>query len=95
MFLVRPAFSVTVIASYHAIVVRHSPGFTAGGYTRALLGATIFVAAAILIGLRAANTKGQGPDAVPPEISRVATPGDVNGTPKFPAHSSEETTLPG
>lgn len=41
-----------------------------------LLAATFFVGAVVLIGLRAANTKGEVPGGTPAEITGVA----VNGT---------------
>jgi hypothetical protein len=44
------------VAAHHAL-----PDAQVGGYTRALLGATFFVGAVIVVGLRAANTKGEPP----------------------------------
>jgi EmrB/QacA subfamily drug resistance transporter len=80
----------SLLAAHHAV-----PDALVGGYTRALLGATVFVGAVVLIGLRAANTKGEPPGGTTPEITGVAVPGEVNGTAQFPAHSDDETTLPG
>ena len=56
-----------LLSAHHAV-----PDALVGGYTRALLGATIFVAAVILVGLRAANTKGEPPGGVPAEITGIA-----------------------
>jgi hypothetical protein len=55
----------------------------------------LFVGAVVLIGLRAANTKGEPPGGTTPEITGVAIPGEVNGAAQFPGHGDEETTLPG
>ena len=70
------------------------PDALVGGYTRALLAAALFVGAVVLIGLRAANTKGEPPGGTPTEITGVAIPGEGNSTARFPAHSDEETTFP-
>jgi EmrB/QacA subfamily drug resistance transporter len=80
----------SLVATHHAV-----PDALVGGYTRALLGATFFVGAVILIGLRAANTKGEPPGGTPTEITSVAITGEVNGTTGFPALHDEETTFPG
>jgi hypothetical protein len=53
----------------------------------------LFVGAVVLIGLRAANTKGEPPGGTPTEITGVAIPGEGNSTARFPAHSDEETTF--
>jgi predicted MFS family arabinose efflux permease len=57
----------SLVATHHAL-----PDALVGGYTRALLGAAIFVGAVILIGLRAANTKGEPPAGTPAEITGEA-----------------------
>jgi EmrB/QacA subfamily drug resistance transporter len=80
----------SLLSAHHAV-----PDALVGGYTRALLGATFFVGAVVLIGLRAANTKGEPPGGTPGEITAVAIPGEVNGIAQFPAHSDEEPALPG
>jgi hypothetical protein len=54
------AHTNSLVATHHAL-----PDALVGGYTRALLGATFFVGAVILIGLRAANTKGEPPGGTP------------------------------
>ncbi len=77
-------------ATHHAL-----PDALVGGYTRALLGATFFVGAVILIGLRAANTKGEPPGGTQAEITSVAISADANGTTGFPALNDEETTFRG
>jgi EmrB/QacA subfamily drug resistance transporter len=58
----------------HQLLSEHAtvPHALAGGYARALLGATFFVAAVALTGLRAANTKGE--PASPTEITGAAMP---------------------
>ena len=55
-----------------------------------IVGGLVFAA---LIGLRAANTKGEPPGGTPTEITGVAIPGEGNSTARFPAHSDEETTF--
>ena len=65
----------SLVATHHAV-----QDALVGGYTRALLGATFFVGAVILIGLRAANTKGEPPGGTTPEITGVAITDDANGT---------------
>jgi EmrB/QacA subfamily drug resistance transporter len=52
----------------------------AGGYARAVLGATFFVGAVVFIGLRAANTKGEPPGGTPTEITGVDIGDAVHGT---------------
>ena len=86
---VATARTNSLLAAHHAV-----PDALVGGYARALLGAAIFVGAVILIGLRAANTKGEPPGGTPAEITGVAIPGEVNSTARFPARGEEETTLP-
>jgi predicted MFS family arabinose efflux permease len=51
----------------------HAPALDAlaGGFARALLAATFFVGAVVLIGLRAANTKGEPPGGTSAEITGV------------------------
>jgi predicted MFS family arabinose efflux permease len=80
----------SLLSAHHAV-----PDALVGGYTQALLGATFFVGAVILIGLRAANTKGEPPGGTPAEITGVAITGEVNDTTGFPALHDEETTFPG
>jgi predicted MFS family arabinose efflux permease len=76
----------SLLSAHHAV-----PDALVGGYTRALLAATFFVGAVVLIGLRAANTKGEFSGGTSAEITGV----EVNGTAQFPARRDEETTLPG
>jgi hypothetical protein len=87
--------SALATARTHALLSAHHavPDALVGGYTRALLAATFFVGAVVLIGLRAANTRGEPPGGTPAEITGVAIAGEVNGTARFPAHSEEETTF--
>jgi EmrB/QacA subfamily drug resistance transporter len=80
----------SLVATHHAL-----PDALVGGYARAVLGAAFFVGAVILIGLRAANTKGEPSGGTPAEITGVTITSEVNGTSQFPAHSGEKTTLPG
>jgi EmrB/QacA subfamily drug resistance transporter len=79
----------SLLSAHHAV-----PDALVGGYTRALLGATFFVGAVILIGLRAANTKGEPPGGTPTEITGVAVADTVNDVTRFAASSDEETTFP-
>jgi predicted MFS family arabinose efflux permease len=72
-----------------------APDALAGGYARALLAATFFVGAVALIGLRAANTKGEPPGGTPTEITGVAITDTVNGATPSTASSDEETMFPG
>jgi EmrB/QacA subfamily drug resistance transporter len=67
----------------------------AGGYARAVLGATFFVGAVVLIGLRAANTKGEPPAERSIEITGAAIGGAADDTTRFPAINHEETEFPG
>jgi predicted MFS family arabinose efflux permease len=80
----------SLLATHHPL-----PDALVGGYARAVLGAAFFVGAVILIGLRAANTKGEPPGGTSAEITGVAITGEVSGTTQFPAVTGEETTLPG
>ena len=80
----------SLLSAHHPV-----PNALVGGYTRALIGATFFLGAVILIGLRAANTKGEPPGGTPAEITGLANTGAVNDSTRFPAISDEETTLPG
>jgi len=77
----------SLVATHHAV-----PDALVGGYKRALLGAVFFVGAVILIGLRAANTKGEPPGGTSAEITGVAITGEVNGAAQLSARSDEETT---
>jgi hypothetical protein len=45
-----------------------------------------------LIGLRAANTKGEPPGGTPAEITTTANTDAARGTTRLPAFSDEETT---
>src|SRR5689334_8895282 len=81
----------------HQLLSEHAtlPRALAGGYARALLGATFFVAAVALTGMRAANTKGEPTGST--EITGVAIPDTtahaaVNGSRPPPA-TEKETTL--
>src|SRR4029077_17390442 len=78
----------SLVATHHAL-----PDAVVGGYARAVLGATFFVGAVVLIGLRAANTKGEPPGGTPSEITGVAIPSEGNSTAQLPAHSDDETTF--
>lgn len=66
----------SLLATHHPV-----PDALVGGFTRALLGATIFVGAVILIALRATNTKGEPPDGVPDEMTGTAVPGEITAPP--------------
>src|SRR5690242_10892155 len=59
--------SALATARTHSLLSAHHtvPDALVGGYTRALLAATFFVGAVVLIGLRAANTKGEPPGGTP------------------------------
>jgi hypothetical protein len=83
------AHTNSLVATHHAL-----PDALVGGYTRALLGATFFVGAVILIGLRTANTKGEPPGGTPAEITGVAVTDVVNDATGIAASSDEETTSP-
>jgi EmrB/QacA subfamily drug resistance transporter len=77
-------FSALATARTHELLAAHAPApaALAGGYARALLAAAIFVGAAAVIGLRAANTKGEPPAEPAPEITGVAIGDAVNGVPR-------------
>jgi hypothetical protein len=79
----------SLLSAHHAV-----PDAMVGGYTRALLGAAFFVGAVILIGLRAANTKGEPPGGTPTEITGPAVADAVNDASRFAAASDEEMTFP-
>ncbi len=79
----------SLLSAHHA-----DPDALVGGYTRALLGATFFVGAVILIGLRAANTKGEPPAGTPTEIIGVAVTDAVEDAAGSAAFTDEETTFP-
>jgi EmrB/QacA subfamily drug resistance transporter len=72
----------------------HTPALDAlaGGFARALLAATFFVGAVVLIGLRAANTKGEPPGGTSAEITGVDIGDAANGTAQFPAQSDAESS---
>ena len=80
----------SLLSAHHAV-----PDALTGGYTRALLAATFFVGAVVLIGLRAANTKGEPPGGTSAEITGITMPGEANGTAQVAARGDEETTRPG
>jgi EmrB/QacA subfamily drug resistance transporter len=80
----------SLLSAHHAV-----PDALAGGYALAVLGATFFVGAVVLIGLRGANTKGEPPGGTPAEITGVAIGDRVNDTTQAPAFSDEETAFPG
>src|SRR6266700_554838 len=88
--------SALATARTHSLLTAHHavPDALVGGYTRALLAATFFTGAVVLIGLRAANTRGEPPGGTQAEITGVAVSGEVNGTARSPA-SEEEPTFPG
>jgi EmrB/QacA subfamily drug resistance transporter len=88
--------SALATARTNSMLSAHSavPDALVGGYTRALLAAAFFVGAVVLIGLRAANTKGEPPEGTTAEITGIAVSGEINGTAR-PARSDEETALPG
>ena len=73
----------------------HAPAQSAlaGGFARALLAATFFVGAVVLIGLRAANTKGEPPGGTSAEITG-ADIGDAASAAQFPAQSDAERPSP-
>jgi predicted MFS family arabinose efflux permease len=75
----------SLVAAHHAV-----PDALVGGFSRALLGATFFVAAVILIGLRAANTKGEPPGGTTPEITGVALANEGDDTARLPALTDED-----
>jgi EmrB/QacA subfamily drug resistance transporter len=79
----------SLLSAHHPV-----PNALVGGYTRALIGATFFLGAVILIGLRAANTKGEPPGGTPAETTGTAVGDVVNGTTQFTAFSEEQTTIP-
>jgi len=75
----------SLVAAHHAV-----PDALVGGFSRALLGATFFVGAVILIGLRAANTKGEPPGGTTPEITGVALANEGDDTARLPALTDED-----
>jgi hypothetical protein len=75
----------SLLSAHHAV-----PDALVGGYTRALLAATFFVGAVVLIGLRAANTKGEPPGGTPAEITEEGIADGANGS-RFAASTDEET----
>jgi predicted MFS family arabinose efflux permease len=75
----------SLLSAHHAV-----PDALVGGYTRALLVAGFFVAAVILIGLRAANTKGEPPGGTTQEITGVALASEPDGTARLPALTDED-----
>ena len=89
--------SALATARTHSLLSAHHAGPDAlvGGFTRALLAAAFFVGAVILIGLRAANTKGEPPGGTSSEITGIAMPGEMDGTAQVPARGDEEATSPG
>src|SRR5215471_12936862 len=88
--------SALATARTHSLLSVHhtASAALAGGDGRAILAAAFFVGAVVLIGLRAANTKGEPPGETPAEITGTAVGDAMNGTTQFPAFSKEETTIP-
>ena len=87
-------FSALATARTRELLAAHAPApaALAGGYARALLAAAIFVAAAAVIGLRAANTKGEPTTQAATEITGVAIDDiAVKGAPRSPAAAQEPT----
>ncbi|HXT93478.1 MAG TPA: MFS transporter [Trebonia sp.] len=84
--------SALATARTHSLQSAHHvlPDALVGGYTRALLVAAFFVGAVILIGLRAANTKGEPPGGTTPEIAGIALTGEGNDPARSPALSDED-----
>ena len=80
----------SLLSAHHAI-----PDALTGGYARALLAAAFFTGAVALIGLRAANTKGEPPGGMTAEITGVANTDAANDSARLRALNDEETTLPG
>ena len=80
----------SLVATHHAV-----PEALVGGYTWALLGATFFVGAVIVIGVRAANTRGEPPGGTPAETTGVAITGEVNDATGLALRKDEETTFRG
>jgi EmrB/QacA subfamily drug resistance transporter len=74
--------SALATARTNEMLARHAtvPAALAGGYGRAVLGAAFFVGAVVLIGLRAANTKGEPPGGTPAEITGVDIADAATGT---------------
>lgn len=79
----------SLLSAHHAV-----PDALVGGYTWALLGAAFFVGAVILIGLRAANTKGEPPGGTPVQVTGIAAADAANDTIRFQP-SDEETPFAG
>jgi EmrB/QacA subfamily drug resistance transporter len=76
------------------LAARHpAPVALVGGYTQALTVATVFVGAVIVIGLRAANTKGEPPGGTSAEITGISIPGAANSAAQFPARTGNDTPL--
>jgi EmrB/QacA subfamily drug resistance transporter len=97
-------FSALATARTHSLLAAGAPlqAALAGGYARALLASAIFVAAAAVIGLRAANTKGEFPDEPSTEITGIAVDDAdpaaaprVNGRQPGLAPAAEEETTRG
>jgi hypothetical protein len=80
----------SLLSAHHAV-----PDALVGGYTRALLAAAFFTGAVALIGLRAANTKGEPTGGITAEITGVANTDAVSDSARLRALNDEETTLPG
>ena len=85
--------SALATARTHSLLAAHHtvPDALVGGYTRALLAATFFVGAVVLIGLRAANTKGEPPGGTPADVTEVDIADAANGS-RFAAPTDEERT---
>jgi MFS family permease len=69
-------FSALATSRTHHLLAGHAPMTHAltGGFQRALLAGSIFILAAAVIGLRATNTRGDTPPAVPAAIPEPALP---------------------
>ncbi|HEX5304201.1 MAG TPA: MFS transporter [Streptosporangiaceae bacterium] len=89
--------SALATARTHSLLSAHHPVPDAivGGFTRALLAATFFTGAVVLIGLRAANTKGEPSGGTTAEITGIAGTNAVSDSAQPRALNDEETTLPG
>lgn len=82
--------SALATARTHSLLSAHRavPEALVGGYTWALLAATFFVGAVVLVGLRAANTKGEPPSG----ITGAATTGAANDSSRVPVLADGDTT---
>jgi hypothetical protein len=83
--------SALATARTNQLLARHAtaPAALAGGYARAVLGAAFFVGAVVLIGFRAANTKGEPTGSISTEITGVAVGDAAGGTSRSLAFGDE------